>query len=114
LSKTLRDAPISGRGGSRTARSEISITGNFCDGGQMANPTIPRRHTIRLHRYDYSPEGFYFVTVCTDHGGSLFGEVVDGKMNLNDAGKIVDEVWAGMFRVSEVSDTWDCGAQSPS
>jgi REP-associated tyrosine transposase len=72
------------------------------------NSTIPRRHTVRLRGYDYSSEGLYFVTICTDRRASLFGEIADGKMRLNEVGKIVDATWAHMFRFSEVSDpdTW--------
>jgi len=68
--------------------------------------SIPRRHTIRLREYDYASDGLYFVTICTDHRASLFGEIVDATMNLNDAGKIVEEVCSGMFRFLHDTDTW--------
>jgi putative transposase len=70
------------------------------------NSTNPRRQTIRLQEYDYASDGLYFVTICTDRRASLFGEIVGAKINLNDAGKIVDEVWSGMFGFLEDADMW--------
>jgi len=48
------------------------------------------RKNIRLVGYDYSQNGFYFVTICTQNRENLFGYVVDGKMILNEFGMIVD------------------------
>ena len=56
----------------------------------------PKRHnrrSIRLKGYDYTQTGAYFVTVCTQERGCLFGEIVDGEMGLNDAGRMVQMVW---------------------
>ena len=55
------------------------------------NPEIHHRRSIRLREYDYSQEGLYFVTVCTYQRQCLFGEIIDGKMNLNDMGRMVEE-----------------------
>jgi len=33
------------------------------------------------------------VTVCTHHRACLFGEIVDGEMRLNEAGRMVQEEW---------------------
>jgi len=52
-----------------------------------------RRDTNRAEGYDYSTPGWYFVTVCTARLRPLFGEVVEGQMVLNEAGKIVQEEW---------------------
>jgi len=49
------------------------------------------RRSIRLQGYDYSRIGAYFVTVCTYHRLCLFGEIIDGRMALNDAGRIVEQ-----------------------
>lgn len=51
------------------------------------------RHSIRLKHYDYSAEGFYFVTLCTHQREYLFGEIVDGEMRLNQLGQIAAEEW---------------------
>lgn len=37
--------------------------------------------------------GAYFVTICVQGRECLFGEVVDGEMHLNDAGRAVRSVW---------------------
>jgi len=57
------------------------------------NPDIHHRHSIRLREYDYSNAGAYFVTVCTQNRECLFGKIVDGKVILNDAGRMVESIW---------------------
>lgn len=47
------------------------------------------RHSIRLPEYDYSGEGFYFVTICTRNRECLLGKIVDGEMILSKAGQII-------------------------
>jgi putative transposase len=56
-------------------------------------PNIKHRHSIRLKGYDYSKEGLYFLTICLQDRKCLFGQVIDGKMNLNNAGKFSDDCW---------------------
>ena len=51
------------------------------------------RRSLRLEGWDYAQEGTYFVTVCLQGRASLFGEVVDAQMQLNDGGRMVGEVW---------------------
>ena len=51
------------------------------------------RHSLRLQDYDYTQEGAYFVTVCLKDRTCLFGDISDGKMVLNDAGRIAQAVW---------------------
>jgi putative transposase len=51
------------------------------------------RHSIRLADYDYSQPGAYFITLVTHRRENLFGEIKDGKMLLNDSGRVVWEVW---------------------
>ena len=57
------------------------------------NPNIHHRHSIRLKGYDYSQAGLYFITICVKDRECLFGEIIDGKMNLNDAGIMVENEW---------------------
>jgi len=62
------------------------------------NPNIHHRRSIRLKEYDYSWEGFYFLTICVQVGANgvrphLFGRVVNEEMVLNDAGKIAHDEW---------------------
>jgi putative transposase len=69
-------------------------------------PVFPRRHNPRLRGYDYSSEGLYFVTICTHLRQPLLGEIIDGTMHLNQAGKAVEETSDRMFCSSEEADTW--------
>jgi REP element-mobilizing transposase RayT len=56
------------------------------------------RCSIRLKGYDYSQPGAYFVTICTQKKLHVFGEVVDGKIALNEIGKIAKSVWLDLPR----------------
>ena len=51
------------------------------------------RRSPRLRNYDYTQGGAYFVTICSYGSALIFGYVADGKMLLNDLGKLVDEEW---------------------
>lgn len=57
------------------------------------NPNVHHRKSIRLKGYDYSKEGLYFITLCCQGRECLFGEIIDGEIILNDAGKISNECW---------------------
>ena len=57
------------------------------------NPDIHHRRSIRLHSYDYSQAGAYFITLCTQKRECLFGDVVGDAMRLNDVGHRVQNVW---------------------
>ena len=57
-----------------------------------------RRRSIRLREYDYSQPGAYFVTIGTQNGECLFGAIVEGEMVLNEAGQMVEGVWAELPR----------------
>lgn len=54
---------------------------------------IHRRRSLRLKDYDYAQAGTYFVTVCTQNRECLFGEVVEGEVQLNEIGRMVASVW---------------------
>ncbi len=43
--------------------------------------------------YDYTSDGWYFVTICTKNMEQFFGNITDGKMNLSEIGKIVENYW---------------------
>ncbi|MDV6343511.1 transposase [Nitrosomonas sp. Is37] len=55
--------------------------------------TSHHRRSLRLQGYDYAQAGAYFVTICTQHRLCLFGEIIHGEMQLNEAGKMIQEVW---------------------
>jgi putative transposase len=58
-----------------------------------SDPNHHHRRSIRLKGYDYTQLGAYFVTICTQNRACLFGEVVDGTMLLNDAGRMIQTAW---------------------
>lgn len=67
--------------------------------GAVREPPLPyttqhhHRRSIRLKGYDYSRAGAYFATICVQNRECLFGDVVDGEMRLNDAGRMVVNSW---------------------
>ena len=58
-----------------------------------AAPVTRRRRPTRLPHFDYSQQGAYFVTICTRNRACLFGEVVDGEMQLSDVGEVAHTMW---------------------
>ena len=59
----------------------------------MYNSEIHNRHSIRLKEFDYSQNGYYFVTICTKNRECFFGDVARGKIELSEIGKIVKKYW---------------------
>ena len=57
------------------------------------DPDVHHRRSIRLNGYDYSQDGAHFITVCAQNRECLFGEMVNGQMAMNDAGRMVQTVW---------------------
>jgi REP element-mobilizing transposase RayT len=57
------------------------------------NQARHHRRSIRLKGYDYARSGAYFVTVCAQGRTCLFGEVVNGVMRANNAGRMLEAVW---------------------
>ena len=71
-------------------RNTHTKSGEHETGNHRGLPLRDRnRRSIRLHGYDYSQAGAYFVTICTQNRMCLFGGIIDGEMNLNDAGQMV-------------------------
>ncbi len=63
----------------------------------MDDSTAPKRKNIRLQGYDYSSNGCYFITICTDKRKNLLSKIVGGddlgapkKIILKPYGKIVE------------------------
>ena len=63
------------------------------------DPDKHHRRSIRLKGYDYAQAGAYFVTTVTWQREFLFGKVVQGEIDLYEAGKIVMEEW---FKTGEI------------
>jgi len=57
------------------------------------NPKEHHRRSTRWFGYDYTQAGAYFVTACVQGHTCLFGEIIDGEMRLNDAGRMVQAAW---------------------
>ncbi len=57
------------------------------------DPDRHHRRSIRLKDYNYAQTGAYFVTVCTHEWECVFGNVIDGEVQLNKYGKIVTACW---------------------
>ena len=59
------------------------------------NPDKHHRKSIRLKNYDYSKNGYYFITICSKNRECLFGEIRRGTIfcALNQGGRIVDQCW---------------------
>jgi REP element-mobilizing transposase RayT len=59
----------------------------------MDESTLPRRRSIRLPTYDYAQGGAYFVTICSYERRCVFGRVIDGQVQVNEIGAIIEEEW---------------------
>lgn len=60
------------------------------------DPTKHHRRSIRLKGYDYTAAGAYFITICTHQRECLFGEIVNGVMQLNTFGLCVQACWRSL------------------
>ncbi len=52
-----------------------------------------RIKSMRLLNYNYASTGYYFITICVRNHELLFGNIIDNKMALFDAGKIIKKFW---------------------
>ena len=59
----------------------------------MLRNSHPVRKPTRLATFDYASAGVYFVTICTQHRESRFGDIEEGEVLLNPAGIMVAEQW---------------------
>jgi len=57
------------------------------------DPDRQHRRSMRRAGHDYSQAGAYYVTIVAHERECLFGAIVDGAVVLNDAGRIVWDVW---------------------
>lgn len=56
-----------------------------------------RIESIRLKSWDYSCNGFYYVTICVKNSEHIFGEIIDNEMVLSEIGKIAHQNWINMI-----------------
>ena len=60
-------------------------------------PKVHRRRSIRLQHYDYTQNGAYFITLCTQNHTCLFGQIISGEMHLNNAGEMLEFHWLSLI-----------------
>ena len=49
--------------------------------------------SLRLQSWDYSWNGCYFITICTQDRVPYFGTIEEGKQNLSEIGGIANSIW---------------------
>lgn len=57
------------------------------------NNSLPNRKRNRYKDFDYSNDGYYFITTCVENRINYFGRIYTGKMLLNKFGLLVDKCW---------------------
>ena len=65
-----------------------------------------RIKSVRLQKWNYSSDGYYFITICTKDREHFFGKIKNGIMFLNELGCIVHEQWkmTGIIRNNVILD----------
>ena len=76
-----------------TGDAEIAPTCVASGTLQVDAMSLPNRRSIRLRDYDYTQQGAYFITICTMQRLCLFGEIVDGEVQLSPVGYVADARW---------------------
>ena len=67
------------------------------------NPEIHHRHSIRLQGFDYSSEGAYFITICTENRENILASIRRGdpcgrpEIELTELGRICNNMF---FRIT--------------
>jgi putative transposase len=64
------------------------------------NPSIHHRKSIRLKNFDYTNAGMIFITLCTHERMSLFGKIINGKLQASTFGDIAKTQW------QNISNRW--------
>ncbi len=59
----------------------------------LENKKYPVRKRNRLREWDYSTPHWYYVTICAQNHREWFGEIIEGKMILNEYGLMVQKRW---------------------
>ena len=52
-----------------------------------------RVRSARHPDWDYSQDGYYFVTICTKNREEFFGKIINEEIQLSEIGKIVWKFW---------------------
>ncbi len=62
------------------------------------DPQRHHRRSIRMKGYDYTQPGAYFVTVVAYGRQIIFGDVIDGVLQLNEFGFLVETEWRRLWQ----------------
>ena len=68
---------------------------------------LPVRKLHRLKEYDYSQNGYYYITICTEDRKKILSDVgnavpgVPPKVVLTEIGRMVEECWEKMSQIDE-------------
>ena len=67
-----------------------------------------RIESARCPKWNYTSNGYYFITICTHNRQHFFGEVINGKMNVSTVGEIVVTEWqkTEKIRLDVQLDAW--------
>ncbi|AFH50606.1 Transposase [Ignavibacterium album JCM 16511] len=57
---------------------------------------FPERKRNRLKEFDYSNDGYYFITICVDEKECCFGTVESSNAILNEYGEIIKTILTGL------------------
>ena len=49
--------------------------------------------SARLQSWDYSINGAYFITICTQNRNHFFGKIINQEMQLSEIGKLAQKYW---------------------
>ena len=52
-----------------------------------------RIESARCPKWDYTSNGYYFVTICTHNRQHFFGEVINGEISVSTIGEVVVTQW---------------------
>ena len=70
---------------------------------------LPKRKPTRLRDYDYSQNGYYFVTICSHNKQCIFSHVVGGgafdapKIHLSEIGKVCQNYIQSSNNIAEIT-----------
>ena len=45
---------------------------------------LPQRKQLRLKEYDYSQNGYYYITICTKDRKQILSKIIDKKTNIDN------------------------------
>jgi REP element-mobilizing transposase RayT len=62
---------------------------------------IKQRKNLRLHYFDYSSYGMYFITICSKNSEWIFSEVNDNNVFLSQIGKTIENSISSIPKIYE-------------